>query len=80
MSYCKAVARRITKLLKEKNMSIYRLEINGNLLHGTIANIMTAKNKNVTLRILSQICLGLDITLKDFFDDPLFDLENFNIA
>ena len=44
-----AVAKRIDKLLKEKNMSIYRLERNSGIIHGAINRILDGKNKTVTL-------------------------------
>lgn len=75
----KAVAMRISKLLKEKNMTQYRLEQNSGILHGTMACIMSERNKTVTLSTIILIARGFNMTLQEFLNDPLFDDKNLNI-
>ena len=48
MNICKAVGLRISNLLAEKNMTLYRLEQNSGILHGTMMCIMNERNKNIT--------------------------------
>lgn len=79
MSLSVAIAKRIKSLLKEKQMSQYRLEQNTNILHSTMSNIMNAKNQSINLKTLMQICQGLKLNLTQFFDDPIFELENFEL-
>ena len=45
MTVSEAVARRISNLLKERNMTQYRLEKNSNIQHGTMQCIMNGRNK-----------------------------------
>lgn len=72
MTICKAVGLRISKLLNEKNMTLYRLEQNAGILHGTMMCIMNERNKNVTLRTIMQLARGFDMTLLEFLDDKVF--------
>ncbi len=79
MNVCKAVGLRIRKLLAEKNMSLYRLEQNSGILHGTMMCIINERNKNVTLKTVMQIAKGFDMTLIEFLNDKLFDDANLNL-
>lgn len=78
MNICKAVGLRISNLLNEKNMTLYRLEQNSGILHGTMMCIMNERNKNITLKTVMQLARGFDMTILEFLDDKLFlnsDLE-----
>jgi len=79
MNICRAVGLRISNLLAEKNITLYRLEQNSGILHGTMMCIMNERNKNITLKTVMQIANGFDMTLLEFLDDPLFNLENIDI-
>ena len=72
MNICKAVGMRISNLLVQKNMTLYRLEQNSGILHGTMMCIMTERNKNVTLKTILQIANGFGMTLIEFLDDEIF--------
>lgn len=72
----KAVALRISKLLKEKNMTQYRLEQESGIQHGTMACIMNERNKTVTLTTIILLSRGFGITMQEFLDDPLFEDSN----
>lgn len=79
MNICAAVGKRIKQLLKERNMTTYRLEMETGILHTTISNVINGKNQSVNLKTLMQICQGLKISLSEFFSDPIFDFDNFNL-
>jgi transcriptional regulator with XRE-family HTH domain len=72
MRLVEAVGLRIENLLKERKMTRYKLAKNGGIPRQTIAAIVQAKNKTVSLNIIFQIADTLGITLTEFFDDPLF--------
>ena len=74
-----AVAKRITKLLKEKNMSQYRLEIESGIQHGSMQCIMNGRNKTVTLTPLIMLSKGFNISLAEFLDDEIFNFKNFEL-
>ncbi len=76
MTVNKAVAMRISNLLRERNMTQYRLEQNSGIYHGSLSSIMLEKNKTVTLSTVCAIAQGFGMTLIEFLDDELFSLEN----
>ena len=39
----------------------------------TISDFLKNDTKNLRMDTMLHICEGFNITLKDFFDDPLFD-------
>ena len=79
MNLCKAVGLRISELLKEKKMTLYRLEQNSGILHGTMMCIMNERNKNVTLRTIIQLSRGFNMTLLEFLDNKLFTSDDLEI-
>ena len=74
-----AVAKRISNLLQEKNISQYRLEQKSGIQHGSMQCIMNGRNKTVTLTTLIMLAKGFDMSLTEFLDDKIFDPENFDI-
>ena len=71
-----AVAKRISKLLKEKDMSQYRLEQESGIQHGSMQCIMNGRNKTVTLSTVIMLARGFDISLTEFLDDEIFCSED----
>ncbi len=67
-----AVARRITALLKEKNMSQYRLEQQSGIQHGSMQCIMNGRNKTVTLSTVMLLARGFGMNTVEFLDDDIF--------
>ena len=79
MTVNKAVALRISNLLIEKNMTLYRLEQNSGISHGTMGCIMNERNKTVTLTKVMLIAKGFNMSVIEFLDDPLFSDENLEL-
>lgn len=72
MTVSQAVAKRITNLLKEKQMTQYRLEKNSHIQHGTMQCIMNGRNKATMLNTVIMIARGFDMTVDEFLDDEIF--------
>ena len=72
MQMNEAVSKRLTELLEERNMSCYQLVAKTGLPKSTISNIVNCKFDSVKLRIIQEICQGLEIDVCDFFQSPLF--------
>ena len=73
-----AITKRILDLCKQRSMAPNKLASISGLPSATIRCIFYGKSKNPGTRTLLDICQALEITLYDFFDDPLFkttDLE-----
>ena len=79
MKISQAIALRIKELLKERNMTLYKLEKESGVLHGTMSNILYGRNKGVTLAVVVQISQGFGMKYQDFLNSPLLAEENFDI-
>jgi len=79
MKVSQAVAMRIKELLKERNMTLYKLEKESGVLHGTMSNILYGRNKGVTLTVIIQISKGFGMRYQDFLNSPLLDEDNLDV-
>ena len=68
-----AVSQKILKICDEKDISINKLSSICCITQSTIQSLIDGKSKNPKLLTIIRICEGLDITLKEFFDDSIFD-------
>ena len=73
MKLTEAIAIRVKKLLKERGLSQYSLFKNGGVPRSTISNVVNNNKKRVSTETVYQICSTLGISLKEFFDDEVFD-------
>ena len=79
MIISKAIKLRIEELLKQNNLSAYKLSYHAGISASIISDCMRGKVKEPTISSIIHICEGLGIQLKDFFDSPLFlDVEAFD--
>ena len=74
-----AIAIRVSNILRERNLSQYRLEKNIAMPHNTMKTLMRETNKSVNLKTVLQIVRGLDMTVSEFFDDPIFESDELEI-
>ena len=79
MTVNNAVAKRISKLLQEKNISQYRLEQESGIQHGSMQCIMNGRNNTVTLTTVIMLAKGFNMSLTEFLDDEIFNAENLEI-
>ncbi len=71
-----AVAKRIAELLKERNISQYKLEQLSGIQHGSMQCIMNGRNKTVTLSTVYMLAKGFEMTVLEFLDSPVFFRNN----
>lgn len=76
MKLNEAVRCRLLELLKEKNMTQYQLYMKSGVPKSTIGNVINCAYDSVKLRVIHELCQGLETDLKTFFDSPLFNEEN----
>ncbi len=76
MQLSEAVSRRITELCKERGLSQYALHKLTGVSQSTLSTIINCKFSGMKLRIIYEICEGLEISLTEFFNSPIFDREN----
>lgn len=72
MNVGQAVRERIAELCEEKHITINKLANISGITQSTLNNIMIGRNNSTTISTIQKICDGLEITVTDFFDSPLF--------
>ncbi len=78
MKLNEAVAYRIKELCKERNITQYQLYLKTGVPQSTLSTIMKCSYPSMKLRIIYEICDGLEISLEDFFSSNIFKRENIN--
>ena len=71
-----AISTRLTELLKERGMTQYQLYMKSGVPKSTIGNVINCSYDSVKLRIIHEMCQGLEININDFFNSPLFEENN----
>ncbi len=79
MNLNKAFAMRLSKILNEKHISKYRLEKESGLTHSALRYIFNEVNENVHFSTIVKVCIALNMSLHDFFNDKIFNLENLDV-
>ncbi len=71
-----AVAQRIINLCKERKIAINALGNISGVNPSTIYSMLNTKSRNPGVVSLQKICDGLEISIREFFNDDLFnDIE-----
>lgn len=73
MTAKEAVAARILELCTQQGIAINTLANQSGVSPSTVYSILNTKSQNPGVVTLQKLCDGMDITLKQFFDSPLFD-------
>ena len=73
MQLSDATRKRIQQLLKQNNMKLFDLSKAAGIALPTISDFLKNDTKNLRMDTMLHICEGFNITLKEFFDNPLFD-------
>ena len=71
-----AVAYRIKELCKERGITQYQLYLKTGVPQSTLSTIMNCSYPSIKLRIIYEICDGLEIDLEEFFASDVFKREN----
>lgn len=76
MQLNEAVSRRLAELMRERDMNNYQLSMKTGLPKSTVGNLINCTYDSVKLRVIHEICQGLEINISEFFASPLFEEEN----
>lgn len=68
-----AVRTRILELCAQRNITVNRLATISGVTQSTLNNIVSGRNNSATVSTIKKLCDGLDISLREFFDTPVFD-------
>lgn len=73
MKLSNAIKQRILNLISEREITVSKLSTLAGISRSTLSKFLSGKRKYLHIEIIECICEALNITLKDFFDDPLFN-------
>lgn len=76
MKLNEAIATRIKELCKERGITQYQLYLKTGVPQSTLSTIMNCSYPSIKLRIIYEICDGLEIDLEEFFASDVFKREN----
>ena len=76
MQLNEAVSVRLKELLQERDMTQYQLYMKSGVPKSSIGNIVNCAYDSVKLRLIHELCQGLNINISDFFNSPLFEESN----
>lgn len=64
---------RILELCEERGITVNKLAIMAGVTQSTLNNIVSGRNKSLTVSTLKKLCDGLEITVIEFFESKIFD-------
>jgi transcriptional regulator with XRE-family HTH domain len=73
MDIANAVRQRIINIAKKKNIKIHKLTMNAGVPYSTVSSFLNGKSNSLTISTILHLCEGADMSLGEFFDDPLFN-------
>ena len=73
MNAKEADAKRIQGLCAEHDLAINALANQAGISPSTVYSILNTKSQNPGVVTLQKLCDGIGITLREFFDDDLFE-------
>ena len=78
MDLSKAMRIRIKNLMDDNKVNGNKLALSSGIDRATINRFLRGQNKSIKIETINLICQSLDITLKDFFDDKIFNVVEVN--
>lgn len=73
MNAKEAVSARILQLCEERHLAVNALANHAGMSPSTIYSMLSSKRLNPGVVTIKQLCDGMDISLRQFFDSPIFD-------
>ena len=68
-----AIAKRIIELCEERNIAINALANISGVSPSTVYSMLNEKSQNPGTVSIKKLCDGFEISLREFFNSPLFD-------
>ena len=73
MNLSEAIKIRIINLCNEQNITLHQLSLKAGITYSTLSSFLNNRCKNPKISPLLHLCEGLNIDLKTFFDDKIFE-------
>ena len=79
MKLNKAFSLRVREILKNKNMTQYKLAQETGLYHSTMTDILNCKYQTPNFKNIMLIIRALNMSMSEFFDSELFNFDTLEI-
>lgn len=73
MKLNEAIAQRLSAILKERGLSAYKLARMGGPSKQVLYSLLKCAYERVSIDVIFDIAVTLDMTLSEFFADPIFN-------
>lgn len=73
MDLSQAIRIRIENLIAENKLNVSKLCTMAGISRATLSKFLSGQRKYLRIDIIEYICEGLNMQLKDFFDDKIFE-------
>ena len=73
MTIAEAVVKRLYELCDERQLTINKISTISGVTQSTVSDIVNKTTTNVKIGTIKKLCDGLEISVRQFFDSPLFD-------
>ena len=73
MTISEAVIKRLFELCNERQITINKLSTISGVTQSTVSDIVNGITASSRMDTIKKLCDGLEISVRQFFDSPLFD-------
>ena len=73
MTIAEATVKRLLELCSERNITINKISNISGITQPTVSDIVNGTTTNTGIVTIKKLCDGFDISVRAFFDSPLFD-------
>lgn len=73
MTIAQASVQRILELCDARGMTINKLSNMSGVTQSTVNDMVNGRTTNAGIATLQKLCDGFEISIREFFDSPLFD-------
>ena len=73
MTVSEAVVARLVELCEERHITINKVSVISGVTQSTINDVVHGTTASTKIGTIKKLCDGLEISVRQFFDSPLFD-------
>ena len=73
MTIAEATVKRLLELCSERNITINKISNISGITQSTVSDIVNGTTTYTGIVTIKKLCDGFDISVRAFFDSPLFD-------
>lgn len=73
MTLSEAINLRFKELMEERNFTQYDFYTKGGIAKSTVSQVINGVRERVAVKTVYEMISTMGMSLKEFFDDPIFD-------